>query len=135
MSLIYGLLKKHGCADVGELIALRDRLSEELYDSTRLEEEAEELRSRIKALESELDDVASKLHESRVKASDAFAGSITESLRFMELPYAVFEVEINDAPISATGRDGIIFRFSATGKNAADVAKCASGGEMSRIML
>ena len=135
MSLIYGLLKKHGCADVGELIALRDRLSEELYDSTRLEEEAEELRNRIKALESELDDVASELHESRVKASDAFAGSITESLRFMELPYAVFEVEINDAAMSATGRDGIVFRFSATGKNAADVAKCASGGEMSRIML
>jgi DNA repair protein RecN (Recombination protein N) len=29
----------------------------------------------------------------------------------------------------------VSFRFSSTGKNPVDVAKCASGGEMSRIML
>jgi DNA repair protein RecN (Recombination protein N) len=38
-------------------------------------------------------------------------------------------------PLSATGTDAVAFRFSATGRNAVDVAKCASGGEMSRIML
>ena len=53
----------------------------------------------------------------------------------MELQYAVFETEVLDAPLSALGRDTVQFRFSATGKNPVDVAKCASGGEMSRIML
>ena len=37
--------------------------------------------------------------------------------------------------MSASGRDAVVFRFSATGRNAADVSKCASGGELSRIML
>jgi DNA repair protein RecN (Recombination protein N) len=51
------------------------------------------------------------------------------------MPYAVFEVDLQDMPLSATGADAVAFRFSATGRNAVDVAKCASGGEMSRIML
>jgi len=34
-----------------------------------------------------------------------------------------------------TGADSVLFAFSATGKNPVDVAKCASGGEISRIML
>ena len=66
---------------------------------------------------------------------DAFAETITGSISDLELPYAVFEVELLPAPVGATGRDQIQFRFSATGRNAVDVAKCASGGEMSRIML
>jgi DNA repair protein RecN (Recombination protein N) len=51
------------------------------------------------------------------------------------MPYAAFEVELQDVPVSATGADAVSFRFSATGRNAVDVSKCASGGEMSRIML
>ena len=135
MSLIYGLLQKYGCMNEAELIALRDKLSEELFDSTRLEEEAGELEAQIKELAAGLDQVAEKLHESRLEASVGFAGSIEESIRSLELPYAVFEVQLLDAPLSLSGRDSVQFRFSATGKNPVDVAKCASGGEMSRIML
>ena len=135
MSMLYGLLKKHACADESELIALRDRLSDELFDSTRLEEQAEELKAAIKKQEVYCVSLADQLHDARLKAATGFAQSITESLRYMELPYAVFEAEVNDTPLSATGRDSVAFLFSATGRNAVDVAKCASGGEMSRIML
>ena len=135
MSMLYGLLKKHACADESELIALRDRLSDELFDSTRLEEQAEELKAAIKKQEVHCVSLADQVHDARLKAATGFAQSITESLRYMELPYAVFEAEVNDAPLSATGRDSVAFLFSATGRNAVDVAKCASGGEMSRIML
>ena len=135
MSMIYGLLKKHGCADEAELIALRDKLSEELFDSAKLEEEAEDLRNEISALEARLALAADQLHASRSKVAADFAEAIASSIHDLELPYAVFEVEIIDAPMSATGRDMVQFRFSATGRNAVDVARCASGGEMSRIML
>ena len=135
MSMIYGLLKKHGCADEAELIALRDKLSEELFDSAKLEEEAEDLRNEISALEARLAQTADQLHASRSKVAADFAEAIASSIHDLELPYAVFEVEIIDAPMSATGRDMVQFRFSATGRNAFDVARCASGGEMSRIML
>ena len=79
--------------------------------------------------------LADRIHSARTAASGSFAEAITASIRDMELPYAIFEVSLNDVPVSATGRDAVMFRFSSTGRNAVDVAKCASGGEMSRIML
>ena len=135
MSMIYGLLKKHGCADEAELIALRDRLSEELFDSTRLEEQAEDLRKDIAAADACVRKIAADLHKARSGAAADFAETIAASIRGLEMPYAVFEVELQDIPVSVTGSDAVAFRFSATGRNAVDVAKCASGGEMSRIML
>ncbi len=135
MSLLYGLMKKHSCQDEAELIALRDRLSEALFDSTLLEEKRNELLKEISGLEKMVNDKADRLHESRESSAGMFAESITASIRGLELPYAVFEVDLKDAPLSATGRDSVDFRFSAVGKNPVDVAKCASGGEMSRIML
>ena len=121
--------------DENELIALRDRLSEELFDSTRLEEQADDLRKEIVKTETKVNDIADSLHQARAKAAPEFAESIASSIRGLEMPYAVFEVELQDVPVSATGSDAVSFRFSATGRNAVDVAKCASGGEMSRIML
>ena len=135
MSLIYSLFQKFACRDEAELIACRDNLSEQLFDSTQLEEKRTAMQNELDALAAEHSGIADKLHSSRSEASTAFAASIQDSIRNMELPYSVFEVEILDAAMSATGRDTISFRFSATGKNPVDVAKCASGGEMSRIML
>ena len=135
MSMIYGLLKKHSCIDEADLISLRDRLSDELFDSTRLEEQAEDLRKEISVVDGRLRSISDKLHQARVKSSHDFAGSIASSIRGLEMPYAVFEVELHDVPVSSAGYDSVSFRFSSTGRNAVDVAKCASGGEMSRIML
>ena len=135
MSMIYGLFQKHGCTNEAELIALRDQLSEALFDSTRLEERRDEISGSLKALSVELDEVTGRLTLSRREAAARFADSMQESIRGLELPYAVFEVEILPAPLSVNGADMIQFRFSSTGRNAVDVAKCASGGEMSRIML
>ncbi len=135
MSMLYGLMQKHSCLDEAELIAMRDKLSETLFDSTQLEEKREELVKAVAVLGNELEKVADRLHKSRSKVVGDFAGSITDSIRGLELPYAVFEVELLDVPVSAAGKDSVAFRFSAVGKNPVDVAKCASGGEMSRIML
>ena len=135
MSLIYSLMQKHSCREEAELIALRDSLSEALFDSTQLEEKREELAGQLSKMMTELEDVASRLNDARCKHAGEFAAAIQESIRGLELPYAIFEVEIAEAPLSATGRDSIVFRFSSAGRNAVDVAKCASGGEMSRIML
>ena len=135
MSLIYSLMKKHGCSDEAELIALRDKLSEELFDSTRLEEQAEDLRKEIHAADLRVKNIASALNKARAKAAPDFAETIASSIRELEMPYSIFEVELLEAQLSATGSDIVTFRFSSTGRNAVDVAKCASGGEMSRIML
>ena len=135
MSMIYSLLKKHACADESELIAPRDRLSEELFDSTRLEEQAEDLKKEISNAEKTLANIANALHAAREKAALTFAKEIESSIRGLEMPYALFEVDLSECAVSANGADSVSFRFSASGRNAVDVSKCASGGEMSRIML
>ena len=135
MSLLYSLMQKHSCRDIAELISVRDRLSELLFDSTALEDRRETLMLEIAKTESSLNDVASKLHDSRAKAAVTFASEVTESIRGLELPYAIFEVDLAESQLGPSGKDTISFRFSSTGHNAVDVAKCASGGELSRIML
>ena len=135
MSLIYGLFQKHGCRTEQELIALRDSLAEVLFDSTQLEEKRSDILSDLDKVIKDLETVAGKLGSSRRNAAGDFAASIQNSIRGLELPYAVFEVEVLAAPMSASGADSVQFRFSSTGRNAVDVARCASGGEMSRIML
>ena len=135
MSLIYSLFQKHGCTTEAELIQLKDSLSELLFDSTQLEEKRNELQSQLESVQNELASAAAELSQARKDASGSFSESIQASIRGLELPYAIFEVEIHESPLSATGADSVQFRFSSTGRNAVDVAKCASGGEMSRIML
>ena len=135
MSLLYSLMQKFACRDEAELIAQRDILSEQLFDSTQLEEKRSRMMAELDALAADHAGVSDRLNASRKEASIAFAASIQESIRDMELPYSVFEVEVLPSGLSSTGRDSVAFRFSSTGKNPVEVAKCASGGEMSRIML
>jgi DNA repair protein RecN (Recombination protein N) len=135
MSMLYGLMQKHACADIDGLIALRDRLSDELFDSSQLEDKRERVAARILSAEAEYDTVADALRNSRLAAAPLFSADIQETVRTLELNYAVFEVDVLEVAPSLTGKDAVVFRFSSTGRNAVDVAKCASGGEMSRIML
>ena len=135
MSLLYDLMKKHGVQTIAELIAVRDRLSEALYDSTALEERRVELEKSLKAAEKAYDAAADALHEARQNATEGFASAILSSLTFLELDRAVFAVELAPAPEGPSGRDAVRFLFSSTGKAPQDLSKVASGGELSRIML
>ena len=135
MSLLYDLMKKHGVQTVGELIAERDRLSEALFDSTALQDRRDELQKSLAEAEKAYGAAADALHKARKKACEGFASAIVESLTFLELDHAVFQVELADAPEGPAGRDAVRFLFSSTGKAPQDLAKVASGGELSRIML
>ena len=135
MSLLYDLMKKHGVQTVGELIAERDRLSEALFDSTALQERRDELQKSLAEAEKAYGAAADALHKARKNACEGFASAILESLTFLELDHAVFRVELADAPEGPAGRDAVRFLFSSTGKAPQDLAKVASGGELSRIML
>ena len=51
------------------------------------------------------------------------------------MPYSVFVAEVLSSELGQTGADTVVFKFSSAGKNPVSVAKCASGGELSRMML
>lgn len=135
LSLLYDLLKKYSCTQVSELIELRDRLSESLTDTSVLEARKSALEKEIGEAEKDLADACSDLHDARAKAVPGFSENICNSIRSLELDRAVFDVILEPGKPGPDGSDTILFRFSSTGKSPVDVAKCASGGEMSRIML
>lgn len=135
LSLLYDLLKKYSCTQISELIELRDRLSESLADTSVLEARKSALEKEIREAEKDLADACSDLHDARAKAMPDFSENICNSIRSLELDRAVFDVVLEPGKPGPDGSDTILFRFSSTGKSPVDVAKCASGGEMSRIML
>lgn len=135
LSLLYDLLKKYSCTQVSELIELRDRLSESLADTSVLEARKSALEKEIGEAEKDLADACSDLHDARAKAVPGFSENICNSIRSLELDRAVFDVVLELGKPGPDGSDTILFRFSSTRKSPVDVAKCASGGEMSRIML
>lgn len=135
ISFLYGLMQKHSCRDLKELILLKDSLSEVISDSDSLKEELSVRKKELDVASLKLKTLSDRLHSSRCSAAPSLAASIQEKLHFLELPYAVFVIDVLPAEQGPSGSDSILFRFSASGQNPADVAKCASGGEMSRIML
>jgi len=135
LSTLYSLLKAHSCHTVAELIAERDRYSEALFDTDALEARKEELERSVAEVSARLDALASQLHDARVKAASPFSEAIMDSLRFLELDRAVFALSFSEIPAGPAGKDSVQFLFSADGREPVDLARCASGGELSRIML
>ena len=135
MSLLYELMNKHQCADIAQLIAERDRLSGLIFDSDALCEKRDSLVKTVGDDRERLERVCKALHDAREKAAGPFAAEIQQSIRDLELDQAVFRVEVTPSAVTRTGADAVSFLFSASGTAPVDVAKCASGGEMSRIML
>lgn len=135
MSLLYDLMKVNSCATVEELIALRDRLGNEMLDSDTLSEHLEELSGKVRQAEAEFSRACEALTGARKKACPEFSRVILSSVRGLDLPQASFEVELTPCTPGAGGADSVCYLFSSTGRNLQDISKCASGGEMSRIML
>ena len=135
ISLIYGLMQRHSCHSVGELIALRDSLRTSISGLSELQEKKESLEKQLCEAEKEMKARSDALSKSRLEAAPSLSAAIQEKLHFLELPLAVFRIDVLPAGISSLGQDSVMFRFSSTGKDPADVARCASGGELSRIML
>lgn len=135
MSLLYDLMKANACSSVSELIGVRDSLGEEVVDSDTLSERIEELKGRLEAASKRYEEACRALSESRRAACAPFSQAIQSSVRSLDLESAVFKVETVPCTPGPDGADGVSFLFSSTGRALMDVSRCASGGEMSRIML
>ena len=128
-------MRKHGCDSIEGLLQARDRFAGEVTGTEDLEELARSLKAKVASLEKEHKAICDELHLKRSKAAPSFASSVENHLHFLELDRAGFEVQLLPAAPGASGADAVSFLFAADGTRGMDVAKCASGGEISRIML
>ncbi len=136
LSLLYELERKHNVNGVAGLIETREAFAKSVFDSSALEEKAVFLEKEVSSLSLEYDSLASSLHEKRTSAAPSLANEILSSLRFLELDKASFAVELRPASSGAYGCDEAVYTFSSgNGLAMQELSKCASGGEISRIML
>ena len=135
LDTIYRLSRKYGATEEDMLIYLENAVSER--EKINLSDErSAELKKEIRAAETNMEQLASALSESRRKAGSLFAKSVKAELDFLDMPGVVFVVDRQQADYTATGADRIEFLISANaGEAPKPIAKIASGGELSRIML
>lgn len=137
VNLIYSMCQKHRVQTLDELIAVGERLAEQLNAITHSDENIERQREKIVLLRDKAEKCAEKIHSLREKASKGMSKSIASTLMSLGMPEAQFMVEVVDAgELMPSGRDHIRFMFTANGRMAMQpVEKIASGGEVSRVML
>lgn len=79
---------------------------------------------------------AKKLSEYRRKAAERFVAEVTGELEFLNMPKVKLVVDQKNGKLTVNGMDTIEFLISANvGEEPKPIAKIASGGELSRIML
>ena len=137
------LKRKYGGA-IETVLAHLEESEARLKNIEGFEERKEELKKILAKQREDYLKIASEIHDKRTKAARKFEKEVEASLKAVALEKAKFEVRI-DAPdfkseggknLTARGCDRIEFYFSANvGESPKPLAKVASGGEASRLML
>ena len=135
LSLLYSLMRAFSCDSVAGLVAVRDSLSESISGMAVSDERRSEIGKEMQAESASLENAAKRLSEARKEAAGRLSSAIRDLVRSMELPDAEFSIGLEPSEKTPDGADSVSYSFSSTGRNLKDVSKCASGGEMSRIML
>lgn len=137
LDTIYSLMQKHRCRDLGELLARQQQVEEAVASTADIDEKTGELKKKADAAYNESVKLAGQLSEARHRAAVPLSNEITAMLQKLGIPHARFEVRILslDAPGQA-GLDRVDFLFTANRQvEPEELSRCASGGELSRVML
>lgn len=135
LDLLYRLSKKYGDTEE-EMLEYLEKARAELDNIAFSEERVKELQKQEKEALAETETAACKLTESRKTAGEKLSNAICSELEFLDMPNVRFVVKCNDIGLTENGKDEIEFLISANaGEEPKPLAKIASGGELSRIML
>lgn len=135
LDFLYNLMRKYGNSEEKMLSFLSDA-KEELSKIITNSEKRLELEAQLVELQDKLISSARKLSDSRINASKKLSGAICEILQFLNMEGVEFLVDIKQGNYNSLGTDRVEFLISANkGQKLMPLAKVASGGELSRVML
>lgn len=133
---IISTLKRKYNRGLNEVITMYEEAAEELDSMENSSEMIEKLTAERKRLLEETTEKAKKLSEYRARTAERFVSRVTEELKFLDMPNVIIEVKTEKGKLSTNGMDSVEFLISANkGEEPKPIAKIASGGELSRIML
>jgi DNA repair protein RecN (Recombination protein N) len=148
LEMIRGLQRKYG-ESYADILAYAEKARIELENITHAEERIDELQQRLEMCIAHLSEIAFELSERRKKASDQLSKAIDSELADLKMTGAAFAVDQrwyeDEEGVSIQGRQ-VSFRPSGIdrlefliapnpGEGLKPLAKIASGGETTRLML
>ncbi|HKP53241.1 MAG TPA: DNA repair protein RecN [Chloroflexia bacterium] len=150
ISLLHELKRKYG-PSIDDVIAFGQRAAEELDGITHSEERVAALHEESERLAQEIGDLAARMSEARSEVGERLAHAVEEAMKALLMGSTRFKAEITQSPaqdgvplpgregrwaFSEKGVDRVEFLISPNpGEPLKPLAKIASGGETSRLML
>lgn len=135
LDTIYRLKQKFGM-EVEELLARREQAAAELENFQSSGQKIAELKAQMQSLYATAKQDAEALTQSRLKGFTAMNKEMKAALEFLNMPGIRFALRHARGPLSSHGQDTVEFLISTNpGEEPKPLAKIASGGELSRIML
>lgn len=132
---LYELSSKYGATEEAMLERLENAVKE-LADIDNSESALASLKTEYETLLRSCAEKAYALSDIRQAAAEEFCRKIREELEFLNMKDTVFTADFTRTALRRTGCDACEFMISANrGQSARPLAKTASGGELSRIML
>lgn len=137
LDLLFSLQNKYHAEDNAALLSLLETLQQEVATYTDEKEKLTDYETLVSKLADNAKTLATQLSASRKAAVPALVKAMEERLQQLGMAGSRFTVNIEEGEeLRENGRDTATFLFSANaGVAPADIARIASGGEMSRIML
>ncbi|OGH97559.1 MAG: DNA repair protein RecN [Candidatus Melainabacteria bacterium GWF2_32_7] len=136
IDLLDKLKRKYG-PDLANILDNLEKFEQELNEIEIKSEKAEELSKNLAILEKKLDKISQELSISRKNLAKLLSDLIQKELIKLEMPKVQFHIKVETKEeISITGIDNVEFLISPNpGEPLKPLAKIASGGEISRVML
>ena len=136
---LHRLTKKYG-GSLDSLLALQDSLRAQLAQLDHAEAHLQELTRAVEQGMLNVREVAERLSRKRLEAARKITAQVMKELGALRMERTRFSVDVSrlagDAPFGQNGQDTVEFMFSANpGEPLKPLAKVASGGELSRVML
>jgi DNA repair protein RecN (Recombination protein N) len=129
------LKRKYG-STIEAILSLRHRIDEALKSFTSEEERLSQLETDLEPLRQRMNEMGKSLSGERKRAALELKKSIERELNSLGMRKTVFRIQIDSLPLSVKGVDRVEFLISPNvGEEVKPMAKIASGGELSRIML
>ena len=130
--------RKYG-NNIEEILKYKEEVKQEIYEIENLEEYTNKLKKDLEVLEAEMKELCKKMNAIRIEYSKVLEEQIKKDLIDLEMKNIKFKVQTDydiNNNFNENGQEKIEFLIMTNvGEDFKPLAKIASGGEMSRIML
>lgn len=133
---IFDKLKRKYGGTLETVLTSYQKFSEELAQIEFSTQNIDKLEHEISTKRQDLQILANEISENRKNYAQVLSVLIQDKLAVLELPKARFEIQVTQKELSSNGIDNVEFMISTNvSESLKPLAKVASGGEISRVML